>query len=108
VYSYCQHCQFGTQSYYALPSWKAKVTNDDRVTVNALLDNGSEVNMMPRRVFDQLNLPIDTEIRSHINAYNTDTNLEDCGLTGVCHDVLISIGSIELGSPSWTTLGTGS
>ena len=51
------------KSYYALPSGKAKVTIDDRVTVNALLDNSSEVNMMPRRVFDQLNLPIDTEIR---------------------------------------------
>ena len=51
--------------------------------------------MMPRRVFEQLNLPIDTEIRWQINAYNTDTNLEDCGPIGVCHDVLISIGSVE-------------
>ena len=83
------------KSYYALPSGKAKVTIDDRVTVNALLDNGSEVNMMPRRVFEQLNLPIDTEIRWQINAYNTDTNLEDCGPIGVCHDVLISIGGVE-------------
>jgi hypothetical protein len=83
------------KSYYALPSGKAKVTIDDRVTVNALLDNGSEVNMMPRRVFEQLNLPIDTEIRWQINAYNSDTNLEDCGPIGVCHDVLISIGGVE-------------
>ena len=83
------------KSYYTLPSGKAKVTIDDRVTVNALLDNGSEVNMMPRRVFEQLNLPIDTEIRWQINAYNTDINLEDCGPIGVCHDVLISIGGVE-------------
>ena len=83
------------KSYYALPSGRAKVTIDDRFTVNALLDNGSEVNMMPRRVFEQLNLPIDTEIRWQINAYNTDTNLEDCGPIGVCHDVLISIGGVE-------------
>jgi len=67
------------KSYYALPSGRAKVTIDDRVTINALLDNGSEVNMMPRRVYEQLNLPIDTEIRWQINPYNTDTSLEDCG-----------------------------
>ena len=83
------------KSYYALPSGRAKVTIDDRITVNALLDNGSEVNMMPRHIYEQLNLPIDTEIRWQINAYNTDTNLEDCGPIGVCHDVLISIGGVE-------------
>ena len=50
---------------------------------------------MPRGIYERLNLPIDTEIRWQINAYNADTDLEACRPIGVCHDVLISIGGVE-------------
>jgi hypothetical protein len=37
-----------TKSCYALPSGRAKVTLDNHLSANATLDNGSEVNMIPR------------------------------------------------------------
>ena len=43
-----------------------------------------------------MDLPIDTEICWHINTYDTDTELEVAGLIGVCHDVLIKIGGVEV------------
>ena len=50
--------------------------------------------MMPRRVFERLNLPIDTDIRWRINTYNTDFELESCGPIDVCHDVSLDIGGV--------------
>jgi hypothetical protein len=41
-----------TKSYYALSSGHTKVTPNHQRSVNASLDNGSEVNMMPRRKFE--------------------------------------------------------
>jgi hypothetical protein len=52
----------GSKPLYACPSGRAKATLEDSVTTFALLDDGSEVNLMPRRTFDQLNIPIDTNI----------------------------------------------
>lgn len=52
-----------SKSYYTLLSGRAKVILDDQLSVNATLDNGSKVNMMPRHVFERLDLPIDMEIR---------------------------------------------
>ena len=63
------------------------------------MDNGSEVNMMPRRVFETLDLPIDTDIRWRINTYNSDTDLEDHGPVGVCHSVPIDVGGVEINQP---------
>ena len=51
------------RTFYACPSGHAKATIDQQVKVKALMDNGSEVNMMPQRVFETLDLPIDTDIR---------------------------------------------
>jgi hypothetical protein len=48
---------------YACPLGHVKVTIDQHVKAESLLDNGSEVNMMPRHIFERTNLPIDTEIR---------------------------------------------
>ena len=76
-----------SKSYSALPSGHAKVSLDDQLSVNVTLDNGSEVNMMPRGIFEQMDLPIDTEIRWRINAYDTDSALDAAGPLGVCHDV---------------------
>jgi hypothetical protein len=52
--------------------------------------------MMPKHVFERMGLPIDTEVRWRINAYNTDSGLEAAGPIGVCHDVPINLGGIEV------------
>ena len=59
-------------------------------------DNGSEVNMMSGLIFALTDLPIDTDIRWRINAYNTDSDLEASGPIGVCHDVPINLGGVEV------------
>jgi hypothetical protein len=84
------------KSYYALPSGRAKVTLNHSLMVDSLLDNGSEVNMMPVRVFEKLELPIDTEIGWRINTYEDRTNhvLDEHGPVGVCHGVPVDIGGV--------------
>ena len=88
-----------TEPLYACVSGKAKVTVDDGATVDALLDGGSEVCLMPRRVFERLDLPIDTEINWQINAYDqsekTRGEKEEKGVIGVCHNVRINLGGVE-------------
>jgi len=88
------------KSFYACPSGRAKVLIDDQIKVEALLDNGSEVIMMPRRVFERLELPIDTEIDWRINGYDTKTSamLEEAKPLGCCHDVSIDIGGVGVKS----------
>jgi hypothetical protein len=58
---------------YACPSGHAKVLVDDTLILSALLDGGSEVNLMPRLVFNLLSAPIDMDIMWAINSYNTET-----------------------------------
>jgi hypothetical protein len=86
---------------YACPSGRAKVTLDRELGVYSLLDNGSEVNMMPRRVFEQMDFPIDTEIRWRIDTYDSKTNskLDEHGPIGVCHNVPVEIGGVEVKQP---------
>lgn len=57
--------------------------------------------MMPRRIFDRLDLPIDTEIHWRIDTYDTKTNseLDEQGPIGVCHEVPVDIGGIEVKQP---------
>ena len=50
------------KSYYALPSRCVKVTIDDQISVSVLLDNGSELNIIPRRIFKQIDIGINTDI----------------------------------------------
>jgi hypothetical protein len=57
-----QVTSISSKPLYACPSGRAKATLEDTITTHALLDDGSEVNLMPRRVFDQLDIPIDTNI----------------------------------------------
>ena len=85
-----------TKSYYTLPSDHTKITLDDQLSMNATLDNESEVNMMPKHMFERMNLPIDTEIHWRINAYNIDSGLEAAGSIDVCHDIPINLGGIEV------------
>src|SRR5579859_2728443 len=49
----------GEASFYACPSGRVKATIDDTIKIEALLDSGSEVNIMPKRTFDRLDFPID-------------------------------------------------
>jgi hypothetical protein len=51
---------------------------------------------MPRRIFERLELPIDTDINWRINAYNTDRVLESSGPIGICHDVIVNLGGVEV------------
>ena len=86
---------------YACPSGRAKVTIDHEVDVNSLLDNGSELNMMPRRIFEKTNLPIDTDISWRIEKYDSKTNaeLDEHGPIGVCHKVSVDIGGVDVIQP---------
>jgi hypothetical protein len=75
-----------TQHLYACPSSHAKATLDRDLTYWGLIDHGSEVNLIPRRVYERLdNVPIDTDIQWRINAYHTSGKEPPNGLIGVVH-----------------------
>lgn len=59
---------------------------------------------MPKRTFNTLDLPIDTEINWRINGYQGSGKIgssgtEYSGPLGVCHDVLISVGGVDAHMP---------
>jgi hypothetical protein len=74
---------------------------EGELVVEALLDGGSEVCLMPRATFDQLQLPIDTEINWSIHGYDEKVReeVERKGVIGVCHEVSISVGGINVVMP---------
>jgi hypothetical protein len=85
---------------YACPSARAKVVLNGEIKVNALLDNGSEVNVMSGRLFRQLdNPPIDTDIKWRINAFNTPNEAKASGILGLCHKVSVDIDGVEVDVP---------
>jgi hypothetical protein len=85
---------------YACPSARAKVVLNGEIKVNALLDNGSEVNIMSGRLFQQLdNPPIDTDVKWRINAFNTSDEVEASGVLGLCHKMSVDIGGVEVDVP---------
>src|SRR5437762_12429623 len=57
-----------SQPLYTCASGHAKVTINRQLKTTALLDNGSEVNMMTKKLFDRLDLPIDKDIRWRIRS----------------------------------------
>src|SRR5579871_4477299 len=88
-------------AYYALPSGRAKALINTEFLVSATLDSGSEVNVMPRRIFAKMGLPIDDGVSWRINAFNSEQeakgpNVSPSELVGVCHDVLIDIGGVAV------------
>jgi hypothetical protein len=83
------------QTFYALPSGRAKTIVDDNLTISALLDHGSELVLMPRRVFERLDLPYDREIDWRINGYSKAQEHAPNDLVGVCHSVKLSVGGVD-------------
>lgn len=81
-----------------------------KAAVAALLGNGSEIIMMPKRTFEVLDLPIDTDINWRINGYQDSGKIgssgtEYSGPLGVYHDdVLISIGGVNAPMPGFTVI----
>ena len=87
---------------YACPSGRTRVCLNEGVHVDALLDDGSELNIMGKKTFDQLQHPLDADISWVINGYDSKAEqevkvLEEGGnLLGVCHDVLVDIGGVAI------------
>src|SRR5438045_1860340 len=87
---------------YACPSARTKVCLDDDVQVEALLDDGSELNIMAKGTFERLQHPIDTDINWRINGYDAKAEEEIAelrkgdNLVGVCHEVLVDIGGVAV------------
>ena len=86
---------------YACPSARTKVFLNDDVQAEGLLDDGSELNLMEKKVFDSLRHPIDADIDWKIHGYDSDVakaekeiaELEQRGnLIGVCHNVAVDVG----------------
>jgi hypothetical protein len=74
-----------------------------------MLDNGSEVNLIPRWVFEKLDWPVDTNIHRSINGYNESTvkNVKRAGVIGVLHDIPVTIGGIEVKLKIWVVENCG-
>ena len=68
----------------------------------ALLDNGSELNIVPKRTVDQLSYPIDVDVQWVINGYNEKakselkTWKEEGEVLGVMHDVNVDVGGVSV------------
>jgi len=88
---------------YACPSGRAPTLLNNKVDVFALLDDGSELNLMPKRTWEQLGIPIDTDINWRINGYDSKGTIgsktEYSGPVGVCHSVIVNIGGVEARVP---------
>ena len=92
---------------YACPSARAKVVLNGEIKVNALLDNGSEVNVMSGQLFRQLdNPPIDTDVKWRINAFNTADEAKASGILGLCHKMSVDIGGVEVDVPIFVVEGS--
>jgi hypothetical protein len=89
----------GPQAFYALPSGRAKTIVEGSLTIDALCDSGSELILMPHRVFERLNLPIDTDINWTINGYAKAKEQAPNDLLGVCHEVRLNVGGVEVTVP---------
>jgi hypothetical protein len=82
---------------YAYTSLRVRATIEKGVTVTALIDDGSEICIIPRRVFEMMNIRIDTEINWKINTYEVvKAEATGKGLLGVCHSVYVSVGGVTV------------
>jgi len=88
-----------TTPLYACASPRADVYLNDDLKVNALIDHGSEICLMPKCVSDRLGLYIDTDIAWNINTFDMGTKTEARGPLGVCHKVTIDVGGVAVRIP---------
>jgi hypothetical protein len=85
---------------YACPSSRAKATLDGTLRTWGLIDHGSEVNLIPRRIFDRMdNIPVDTDIEWTINAYHQSGKAPPNGMIGVIHALSVDVGNVEVKIP---------
>jgi hypothetical protein len=73
-------------------------TLGNRAELTTMLDNGFEVNLIPRWVFGKLNWPVNTNINWSISDYNESIvkNVKRAGIIGVLHDISVTTGGIEV------------
>ena len=84
---------------YACASPRADAYLEDNLKVNSLIDHGSEICLMPKRVCDRLGLYVDTEIAWTTNTFDTGIKAEIHGPLSVCHRVKIDVGGVEVRIP---------
>ena len=73
----------------ALPK-SLSIIDDRLVKYEMLIDSGAELFLMSRRVFDELDVPIDLEVNWTVRAANSHR----FRLYEICHDVPITVGRI--------------
>src|SRR5579862_2516556 len=94
----------GPKPFYALPSGKAAVVLNEQVRTNALLDDGSELNVMSEALYKELEYPIDEDINWKINGYDAakaEKELEARygargDVLGVLHNVYVDVGGVQV------------
>lgn len=90
--------------FSAVPSGRALVVLDDKVRTESLLDDGSELNLMDRGVYEELDHPIDENINWRINGYGSKAQremeerygIEHNDVLGVLHNVVVDVGGVEV------------
>ena len=82
---------------YAALSGSVNVTFNSQVKVNSLLDDGSEMNIIPRRTFDKLDFPIDIDVQGKITSCESKSPPDGC--VGVCHGLPVDFGGVEVKVP---------
>jgi hypothetical protein len=87
---------------YAYASGRVKVLLEDSLKIDALCDDGSEINLMPRRTFERLNIPIDPEIDWRIDGFAEAEKAVEANsnqLLGVLHGMEINVGGVNMRVP---------
>ena len=80
---------------YACASPKCKGKVDGNYQEEMLIDCGSELCLLSKECFDKMELPIDLEIGWVISS----TTCHRAQLYGLCHDVSVSVGRMEVNIP---------
>ncbi|KAL3702263.1 hypothetical protein R1sor_020285 [Riccia sorocarpa] len=85
-------------SHYTRDHW-ARATGETMVKLDgleepvvALIDHGSEINLMSKNIYEKGRWPIDTDHNWKIKAANNT----HCGLLGACPGVKLRIGNVEI------------
>jgi hypothetical protein len=92
------------RQFYAIPSGRALVILDDKIHTESLLDDGSELKLMDRGIYEELEHPIDENINWRVNEYGSKAKREleerygiECNdVLGVLHNVIVDVGGIEV------------